>query len=156
MDIEIVIGLSVVGLLLIAVDFYLPSFVLGTCGVLLMIVATVFCGIHHSLTATLALACAEIVAGFVAGWLSIKYFPQTKYGQKMILHKTLEGAQSSRNASVELVGREGVAQTVLRPSGMAVIDGKRLDVVAESGMIAAGSAVRVVSVTGTQIVVRSI
>jgi membrane-bound serine protease (ClpP class) len=72
----------------------------------------------------------------------------------MILHQTLEGAQSSRNASTTLVGRAGVAQTVLRPSGMAVIDGNRLDVVAESGMIAAGNAIKVVAVEGTRVIVR--
>jgi membrane-bound serine protease (ClpP class) len=156
MDIEIIIGLSVVGLMLIAIDFYLPSFVLGTCGVLLMIVATVICGMHHSLTTTLVLVCAEIVAGFVAAWLSITYFPKTKYGQKLILNKTLEGAQSSQNASRDLVGCEGVAQTMLRPSGTALINGKRLDVLAESAMIAPGSTIRVVSVEGTNIVVRKI
>jgi membrane-bound serine protease (ClpP class) len=156
MDLELILALSVIGLLLIAVDFYLPSFVLGTIGIVLMVVATVLCGMHHSLTVTLALFCAEVVAGFAAAWLSIKYFPQTKYGQKMILHETLEGAQSSRNASAELIGREGSAQTVLRPSGMAVIDGKRLDVVAESGMIAAGSAIKVIAVEGTRVIVRKL
>jgi membrane-bound serine protease (ClpP class) len=42
------------------------------------------------------------------------------------------------------LGREGVAQTVLRPAGMALIDGKRLDVEAESGMIESGSPVKIV------------
>jgi len=45
---------------------------------------------------------------------------------------------------------------VLRPSGMAVIDGKRLDVVAESGMIAAGSAIKVIAVEGTRVIVRKL
>jgi len=156
MDLNLIIALSLVGLLLIAVDFYLPGFVLGTCGIVLMIVVTVICGMNHSLNTTLALLCVEIVAGFGAAWLSIKYFPQTKLGNQMILHKTLEGAQSSRNASVDLVGREGVAQTVLRPSGMAVIDGHRLDVAAESGMIAPGTPIKVVAVEGTRIVVRPV
>jgi len=156
MDLSTIIALSLVGLLLIAVDFYLPGFVLGTCGIVLMIVVTVICGMNHSLNTTLALLCVEIVAGFGAAWLSIKYFPQTKLGNQMILHKTLEGAQSSRNASVDLVGREGVAQTVLRPSGMAVIDGHRLDVAAESGMIAPGTPIKVVAVEGTRIVVRPV
>jgi membrane-bound serine protease (ClpP class) len=99
---------------------------------------------------------AEIVAGFAAAWLSIKYFPKTEYGQKMMLDKTLKDAQSSQNASHELVGAEGVAQTMLRPSGTAIINGKRLDVLAESAMIAPGSAVRVVSVEGARVIVRKI
>jgi len=156
MDLELIIALSLVGMVLIAVDFYLPGFVLGTVGVGMMIVATVLCGQHQSVTVTLLLTCAEIVAGFGAGWLSIRYFPQTKYGRKLILHETLEHAQSSRNADAGLIGREGVAQTVLRPSGMAVIDGKRLDVMAESGMIARDSKIKVVAVDGTQIIVRQV
>jgi membrane-bound serine protease (ClpP class) len=156
MELELILVLSVVGLVLIAVDFYLPGFVLGSVGVVLMLVATVLCGQHHSLTVTALLFCAEVVAGFGAAWLSIKYFPQTKYGRKMILHETLEGAQASRNASADLVGREGTAQTVLRPTGVAVIDGKRLDVMAESGMIAAGNAIKVVAVEGTRVIVQKV
>lgn len=156
MDLSLIIALSAIGLLLIAVDFYLPGFVLGTCGITLMLLATVGCGMNHSLNTTLALLCGEIVAGVGVAWLSIKYFPQTKLGNQMILHKTLEGAQSSRNASADLVGREGVAQTVLRPSGVAVIDSHRLDVTAESGLIAPGTPIKVVAVEGTRIVVRPV
>jgi membrane-bound serine protease (ClpP class) len=154
MDIEIILVLSVIGLLLIAVDFYLPGFVLGSVGVLMMLVATVVCYLHHSLVATLLLFCGEVAGGFVAAWLSIKYYPQTKMGQKMILHATLQGAQASSQADPELIGRQGTAQTVLRPAGKAIIDGKRLDVYAESGMIAAGSAIEVAAVEGARIVVR--
>jgi len=56
----------------------------------------------------------------------------------------------------ELVGAEGVAQTTLRPSGMAEIDGKRLDVVAESDMIERGSAIQVIAVEGSRIIVRKV
>jgi membrane-bound serine protease (ClpP class) len=55
-----------------------------------------------------------------------------------------------------LVGREGVAQTVLRPTGIGQIDGKRLDVVAESAMIERGSPIKVVAVEGSRIVVRKV
>ena len=156
MDLSIILALSAVGAILIAVDFYLPGFVLGSIGVLLMIVATVICGLHHSLTTTLALFCGEVVFGGLAGWLSIKYFPQTKFGQRMILHETLHAAHTAPGAKTELVGREGVAQTVLRPAGIGQIDGKRLDVVAESDMIERGSPIKVVAVDGSRIVVRKI
>lgn len=156
MDLELIMALSVLGVMLIAVDFYVPGFVLGSCGILLMLVATVVCAVQHSLTTTLALACAEILAGGGAAYASIKYFPRTKYGQRMILHRTLEDARASRSASADLVGSTGVAHTVLRPAGLAMINGKRLDVTAESGMIAAGSAIQVIAVQGPQILVRKI
>jgi membrane-bound serine protease (ClpP class) len=156
MDLSIIVALAAIGAILIAVDFFLPGFVLGSLGVLFMVVATVICGMNHSLTITLALICGEILIAGLAGWLSIKYFPRTKVGQRMILHETLQAARASPSANTELVGREGIAQTVLRPAGIGQIDGKRLDVVAESDMIERGSPIRIVAVEGSRIVVRKL
>lgn len=156
MDLSIILALAAMGAILIAVDFFLPGFVLATIGVLFMVVATVICGLNHSLTTTLALFCAEILVAGLAGWLSIKYFPRTRVGQRMILHETLQAAHTSPGANTQLVGREGVAQTVLRPGGIGQIDGKRLDVVAESDMIERGSPIKVVAVEGSRILVRKI
>ena len=156
MDLSIIFALAAIGAILIAVDFFLPGFVLASIGVLLMVGATVICGLHHSLTTTLALICAEILIAGLAGWVSLKYFPRTKVGQRMILHETLQAAHASPGANTDLVGREGVAQTVLRPAGIGQIDGKRLDVVAESDMIERGSPIKVVAVEGSRIVVRKL
>ncbi len=53
-----------------------------------------------------------------------------------------------------LLGQEGVALTPLRPSGTAVINGERVDVVSEGGFIAQEAAVIVTAVEGTRVVVR--
>ncbi|HYL17286.1 MAG TPA: NfeD family protein [Burkholderiales bacterium] len=156
MDLSIIVALAAIGAILIAVDFFLPGFVLAAIGVVFMVVATVICGVNHSLTITLALICGEILIAGLAGWLSLKYFPRTKVGQHMILQETLQAAHASPGASAELVGREGVAQTVLRPAGIAQVDGRRLDVVAESDMIERGSPIKVVGVEGSHIIVRKI
>ncbi len=156
MDLSIILALAAIGAILIAVDFFLPGFVLATIGVLFMVVATVICGLNYSLTTTLALICGEILIAGLAGWLSIKYFPRSKVGQQMILHETLQAAHTSPGANTQLVGREGVAQTVLRPAGIGQIDGKRLDVEAESDMIERGSPIKVVAVEGNRILVRKL
>ena len=156
MDLSIILAFAAIGAILIAVDFFLPGFVLAMIGVLLMLVATVICALNYSLTTTLALFCGEILTAGLAGWLSIKYFPRSKVGQRMILQETLQAAHTSPGANTELVGREGVAQTVLRPAGIGQIDGKRLDVVSESDMIERGSPIKVVAVEGSRILVRKI
>ncbi len=53
----------------------------------------------------------------------------------------------------DLIGAEGVAETDLHPSGIATIDGERLDVVSEGGFIAQGSRVRVLHSDGYRHVV---
>jgi len=154
MDLNLSLALTVVGIILIAVDFYIPGFVLAMIGVILMIVADVVCALHHSLIVTLSLVCAQIVVAGTVAWWSLKYFPRSRLGQRMMLHASLASARASQSADAQLVGREGVAQTVLRPSGIAQIDGKRLDVVAESDMIERGSRIKVVTVERSRIIVR--
>jgi membrane-bound serine protease (ClpP class) len=55
----------------------------------------------------------------------------------------------------DLVGRDGVALTDLRPAGTASIAGERVDVVTEGEYVAQGSAVRVIRSEGYRHVVRT-
>ena len=59
----------------------------------------------------------------------------------------------SNNPHEELIGRFATAQTVLRPGGMIVISGKRLDARADGEFIEKGQTVRVIGVDGAQLVV---
>ncbi len=67
---------------------------------------------------------------------------------------TAETGYTSANAVMkELVGRKGVAYTVLRPSGKIEIDDDIFDATAESGYIEKGEEVEVVSYHNTQLIV---
>lgn len=55
----------------------------------------------------------------------------------------------------QLLGQTGTAQSMLRPSGKAVIDGQYLDVVSEGPFIESGASIEVVEVVGNRIVVRT-
>ena len=141
----------------IAVEFYLPSLVLGSIGAVLMLFATAICySSTGSRDQTIVLFCVEVALGLGVGYVSIKYFPQTTVGRRMILAKTQTGASAPEERVMDWVGHEGVAQTVLRPAGMALIDGKRLDVEAESGMIESGSPIKIVAVQKNRLVVKKI
>jgi membrane-bound serine protease (ClpP class) len=54
------------------------------------------------------------------------------------------------------VGQHGETATPLRPAGIALIDGVRVDVVSEGEMIAAGVAIVVTRMEGNRIVVRNV
>jgi membrane-bound serine protease (ClpP class) len=156
MDLSASVALSVVGVILIAVDFYIPGFFLTAIGVILMIVADVVCALNQSLTVTLSLICAQVIVAGAAAWCSVNYFPRSKLGQRMMLDSSLAQAHASRRAEADLLGREGVAQTVLRPSGICQIDGQRIDAVAESAMIERGSRIKVIAVERNRILVRKL
>lgn len=152
----IIIFLTVVGLLLIGIDFFLPGFVLGSFGILLMLLSVIITFNHAGVAWGSVVFILETALGIGAGFAAIHYGPRTAAGKKMILAHDQRDQRASAAHPPELVGQEGVAQSFLRPSGMALLNGKRLDVVAESGLIEAGSAIKVVAVTGTQIIVRKL
>jgi len=55
-----------------------------------------------------------------------------------------------------LIGKEGVAVTYLRPSGVAMINGNRFDVTAENDLLDEGTRIKVVSVEGFKVIVREV
>lgn len=151
-----IISLVLIGLVLIAVDFYLPGFVLGSIGIVLMLAALVVCYRNFGVNWACALFLAETLLGVGTAYASMQIAPRTALGRKMILSHEQTALRAGTEPPAELVGKLGVAQSLLRPSGSALIDGKRLDVVAESGMIERGCAVQVVAVDGTRIIVRKL
>lgn len=86
------------------------------------------------------------------------YLPKSpvwkKLGQQMQQRASL-GYVTSENL-MHFLGRTGTAATVLRPSGAALIDGERLDVVTEGEFLEPGTPVMVIKVEGSRIVVDNI
>ena len=146
--------LILVGLVLMALEVYVPGFILGSIGVVLMLVAAGISWSEYGLNRTLFVVGIEVAGSLATVMASLKVFPETRVGRKMILGATQADQRASLPRPHDLVGREGVAHTVLRPSGAAMIDGNRLDVIAESGMIQSGRPIKVVAIRGTRIVVR--
>ena len=54
-----------------------------------------------------------------------------------------------------LIGRRGIAGTMLRPAGTGDFDGVRLDVVAEGQVVERGQPIEIIAVEGRRIVVRA-
>jgi len=63
-------------------------------------------------------------------------------------------ATSVDHRIADLVGREGVTLTPLRPAGMASIDGRKVDVVTLGDFIKKDIPIRVVDISGNRVVVR--
>ena len=56
----------------------------------------------------------------------------------------------------ELVGKQGVAGTALRPSGVGIFDDQRFDVVSEGPWIEMGSPIQIMRSEGYRLVVREV
>ena len=71
-----------------------------------------------------------------------------------IVHSEDESGYTAPNREAEgLVGKDGIAVSDLRPTGIARIEGRRVDVVAESSFVEEGSRIRIERVDGIKIIV---
>jgi len=145
--------LQVIGLLVIIVEIIIPSG--GLLGILALglfgySLYDVFTNISSSAGMTFVVSdiiCIPIVILF--GFKLLAKSPVT-------LRKSLssENGVVAQSAEIEhFVGKEGIAFTDLRPSGIAMIEDQRLDVVTEGKYLNKDTKVVVVSVSGNQIIV---
>lgn len=72
------------------------------------------------------------------------------------LDKDIGDAEATEKGIGALLGKQGIAISELRPAGVAEIEGQRVDVVTQGGMIAEGDRVRVTKVEGNRVVVEAI
>lgn len=155
----------IIGILLVAVEiFIIPGFgVTGISGIILIVGGLImalldnrdfnFEGVSEK---ELGEATLTVLIGLVVGIILMMWL-SNKIGQKGMLRRValtadLEAATSSPNLS-SLIGREGTAATVLRPSGKVTIDGEFYDGISESGFIEKGKKVVVVRFENAQVYV---
>jgi membrane-bound serine protease (ClpP class) len=97
-----------------------------------------------------------ITAAVVYAWL--RHIPNSNRFGGLFLRSGMAQAEGYISAAprADLVGKEGVAVTDLRPAGTAAIAGERVDVVTEGEYVSQGSAVRVLRSEGYRHVVRGL
>jgi len=100
---------------------------------------------------------------FALGWLTWRLLPNIPWANRLFLPpperspQTAGGTESGFGLDdallTKLVGRTGVAATVLRPAGIMEIDGERIDVVTEGEFVEPGTQLKVLYVQGSRVVV---
>lgn len=141
------------GFILLLIELFTPGFaVAGVSGTLLLIFGcylaytklNLLWGILTSLISLLA------VVGF------FKMFTHSFIWKKIRLESRQSKATgfSAGEDLSRFLNKDGVTISALRPSGIANIDGKRLDVTAESLFIEKDKKVRVIKVEGNKVIVK--
>jgi membrane-bound serine protease (ClpP class) len=153
------------GLLLLALEMLvIPGFgVAGVLGIIALVAGLVLGMTGEGNTASLlTLVAARLVFSvLVAIGLSLvmlRFLSRLPGGRRLILDTQLDaghGYASPPPDDAHWLGRHGTAHSVLRPAGIAEIDGHRVDVVSEGEMIDAGTPIEVTRVDGNRIVVRA-
>lgn len=159
--------LLAIGLALLLLEvFVFPGFgVSGTLGVLALLgglsLSLVGAGANwDSLLAALERVVYSLLLAVGLSLILLRILPRLPFGRALILETGLppgEGRAAGDEGDQRLwLGKSGTALSTLRPAGIAEIDGRRLDVVADGQFIESGAAVEVIKADGGRIVVRRV
>lgn len=150
---ETVIVLIVVGAALLLLETVLPGMVAGVLG-LCSLIAGVVLGYLQGGPRIGNFILIAVLAGLVVGTLLyLRYFP-TSRAARLFVSQGKTGELGVEHP--ELLHQTGTSCTPLRPSGAAIINGHRVDVVAEGTLIERGTPIKVMLVEGSRVVVRAI
>lgn len=149
----VVLALIVVGAILLLLETILPGLIAGIAGAFCLMAGVVMGYVYFGPDIG-----TWILVGVGAGLLAAmaayaNMFPSSRLAQRFVSQRTIGTVGAEKP---ELVHQTGVAHTHLRPSGTALLNGQRVDVVTEGSMIERGTPIKVIAVEGMRVVVRAL
>lgn len=153
------------GAALLALEaFVIPGFgVAGVLGIVALLAGLALSLVGAGVTFhAMALAIGQVAIALVVALLGalglLRVLPRLPFGRRLVLAGGLGAEAPAVLPAVEetAIGDQGIAETPLRPSGIARFAGARVDVVSEGEYVAAGEPVEVARVDGGRVVVRRI
>jgi membrane-bound ClpP family serine protease len=149
------------GLALVCVEVFVPSGgILGFLSIASLMAGIILAFYHRGAEAGFLFLTVTAVAVPAALILAFRYWPKTPMGRRLLLDVP-KGEQMlpdspQRQKLRQLVGKHGVAKSVMMPSGAVVIDGATYDAMSEGIPIEAGQRIKVIEVRGTRVLVRPV
>lgn len=153
---EVVI-LLLLGIILIVAEFFVTGGILGLLGIG-SIIGSLFMAGYDIGHMSMSIAIAFIVS-IIASVVLFRSIGMEKGIFRHIILRNRTSTELGYVSSVnrlELIGLEGVTVTQLRPSGTALFENERIDVVSEGNFIESDQKVKVVKVEGMRVVVREV
>ena len=86
--------------------------------------------------------------------LAIRLWPHTRFGRHLFNIPESRAENRGTEPRQALLGRHGIAQSVMLPAGRILVEGKTWDAVTEGMPVEVGQAIEVTRVEGNRIVVR--
>ena len=148
------IALFGLGLLLVFFEVLVPSMGALSVAAVAAVAGSLWAAFNESTATGLTFLGLVAVAFPATALIAFRYFPRSPLGRRMVQSGlSFESTRATDRRDLDLVGREGLTSSDLRPAGYARIDDRRVDVVSRGESIPAGTPVRVLEVTGNRVVV---
>lgn len=150
MSIELVVLLYVVSIALLLAEVFVPGGILGVLGAIGLGTSIYFGFTQHGTLIGLLQIIVAVIVLPIALYLGLKRLALKKE------LKTEEGFIAEKDELVKLLYQEGITLTRLHPTGIVRIEGRKVDVVTEGGIIERDIKIKVIKVEGNRVVVRAI
>ncbi|HHV79290.1 MAG TPA: nodulation protein NfeD [Firmicutes bacterium] len=143
-----ILVLFLAGLVLLTIEAFIPGFgVFGISGIICLVVSI------YMASGTGGDVLRELVISVVVAILFVaamsRFAIRRGLWARLSLSDEVKGTAGPSEGEVErLLGKKGISLTPLRPTGIARISGKRVDVITTGEFVAAGTEVEVVGVQG--------
>lgn len=145
------------GIILLLIELHTPGFgIPGISGIIALFIS-IYLVLGGGINALRSIILASILMlGIII--LFIRYLPESFVWKRIALKEATktEAGYTVVTVNQNLVGKEGISVTLLRPSGIVEIDNRRYDCLTEGEYIPSGSRVIVTKVIGNKIFVRKI
>jgi membrane-bound serine protease (ClpP class) len=158
--------LVTLGVVLLALEiFVIPGFgVAGVLGIVALLGGLALSLVGAGATSALVIwavgrVALSLLIAIAVSVAFLRLLPRLPYGRSLVLATGLDaraGYASAPEGDLKWVGKQGVASTPLRPAGIALLEGERVDVVSQGEYIAADVPIEVMRVDGNRIVVRQV
>ena len=146
--------LLVLGCGLLALETFIPSGGILSFLSFAAVVGSMVVAFNRSLTTGLSFMAIAVLAIPLAIGLAFKLWPKTPMGRAILGELPSEEDTKPEDSRRALVGRIGVAQSLMLPSGSVLVDGKLVDAVSQGIAIDPGQPVVIVEVRGNRVMVR--
>lgn len=153
--------LIALGILLIFVEILiLPGFgAAGVPGIILFCVGIGLIWAESGMTTALIYASVALIFVIPIAIIGLSLIRESPLGKTFILNasqKSEEGFQAAPQELTALVGKSGKAVSPLRPAGVGLINGQRVDIVTQGEFVEPEAEIEVIQVEGSRVIVRSL
>jgi len=145
------------GIILVVLELFVVGAILGIIGMLSIIASFLLIGDNVAKMGVFVAIC--LIIAIVEWVILVKFLKKTiPIFSQVVLHDSTnkESGYTSHDDRSHLVGQTATTLTELRPSGIIIHHGKRIDAVSDGAFIKREKEVRIIEVEGTRVVVTEI
>jgi membrane-bound serine protease (ClpP class) len=148
--------LFISGALLLAAEVFLPGGIAGIIGGCALALGSALAFVNYGAdVGSIATFGALMLLGLML-YLELVWLPRTRFGRRLVIHASIDGASQPPPASADIIGKTAVALTALVPSGVVGVESKRYEAFSRSGQVARGTMLKVVGVDNFRVIVSEI